>query len=409
MAHYVFSAKRNQDESYSASIPVGVLVSSAFVDYYRDAHGSGYQRDEKLRPKRAKEVEDYMRRCLETGTQPKLFELTISARVKPDEWKFEGLGHDKVLGLLTFDTEKSQWLSVTDGGTRLDGLRNALAHGIVTRSHTIDARIFVELELGEEVAQFLLINEKQKRVRTDLSIRLVERKLRDGTLSEHETKVLATVVPDTDAWRYEASRIASHLNIASDSPWQGLIQMPNDPTTRPVKLQAFLTSLKPLLASKDLRSLLDWMDREGHLMLAGGVKAAVPEWLSQVLKNFWWAVADANPHSHAEPYTNVLWGSIGVSASHLALAPIVTTILQIPNPKLMRSDFHSMLSQTITADYDFWFSKKGSNRDPDDYPSEKGDATTYIGASGYGRLAKQLEQEWRSALHTGPVRGPVVA
>ena len=408
MSHYEFLAKRNLDRSYSASVPVGILVSNAFVDYYTDANGSGYQRNETMRPRRAKEIENYIRRCNDADIQPKLFELTINARLNDEEWDFDPLDEDKILGILTFNTYGSRWLSVTDGGTRLEGLRNALAHGIVIDSHTVDARIFVGLELGEEVAQFLLINEKQKRVRTDLSLRVVQKKLDDGKLSDLELKVLETVVPDTDAWRYVASRISSQLNSSVDSPWKGLIQMPNDSVTQPVKLQAFLTSLKPLLANADLNSLLVGKEQNGQLM-AAGKKATVTEWLSQVLKNFWGAIADANPRAHAEPDTNVLWGSIGVSASHAALAPIITTILQSPNPSFTRNDFLSMVKETMVADYDFWFSKKRTGGDADNYPSEKGEATTYIGASGYSRLAKQLEQVWRSSLHAQPAKMMVVA
>ena len=405
MARYELLAKHNHDGSYSAAVPIGVLVANAFVDYYTDHTGTGYQRDETLRKSRAKDIEHYMQRCADKGIPANLFELTINARVKPDEWEFEALDDKSTLGILNFETDRSRWLSVTDGGTRLDGLRNALVHGVIRDSDTIDARIFIGQELGEEVAQFLLINEKQKRVRTDLSLRVVQRKLDDGTLSDHELRVLETVVPDTDAWRYEASRIASNLNSASDSPWKGLIQMPNDPVTQPVKLQAFLTSLKPLLANKEPKSLLMNMERNGKLTTVGGAKVSMAEWLLQVLKNFWLAVAEANPYAHAEPYTNVLWGSIGVSASHIALAPIIATIIQSPNPSLKTSDFGAMVGQTITADYDFWFSKRGSGRATDDYPTEKGDATTFIGASGYGRLASQLEKEWRASLHALPAKG----
>ena len=37
MSRYEILAKRNRDESYSASIPVGMLVSNAFVDYWAQA------------------------------------------------------------------------------------------------------------------------------------------------------------------------------------------------------------------------------------------------------------------------------------------------------------------------------------------------------------------------------------
>ena len=290
----------------------------------------------------------------------------------------------------------------------MEGIKNALAHGIIEDGHTIDARVFVGLALGEEVAQFLLINEKQKRVRTDLSLRVVQRKLDEGSLTDHELKVLTTVVPDQDAWRYEASRIASQLNRDNDSPWKGLIQMPNDTITRPVKLQAFLTSLKPLLTNEELTSLLAQMEQGGHLMVAS-MKVTRTEFLTRVIKNFWGAIAEVNPGAHTEPYTTVLWGSIGASASHAALSPILTTIFQGPNPSPTTPTFRSMAQQSQAVNYDFWFSRKGTLHDSDSYPSDKGDATTYTGAAGYGRLAKQLEQEWRAALHANPTAGPVVA
>lgn len=408
MPQYEILAKRNRDGSYSASIPAGMLVANAFVDYYTDATGGGYQRDETLRPKRARDIADYIRRCLDANLEPKLFELTINARLSPDEWRFEGLDDDATVGFLSFEHDGTRWLSVTDGGTRLDGIKNALAQGTITDRHTIDARVFVGLTLGEEVAQFLLINEKQKRVRTDLSLRVVQRKLDDGALSDHDLRVLTTVVPDQDAWKYEASRIASILNSDTDSCWSGRIQMPNDHVTRPVKLQAFLTSLKPLLANDDLKSLLDQMEQGGHLMV-GGTQVGRTEFLSQVIKNFWAAVAEVNPDAHAEPHTTVLWGSIGASAGHAALTPILVTKLQGDDPSLTLADFRAMTQNTTVADYPFWFTAPGSQRSAEDYPATKGEATTFTGAAGYGRLARQLETEWRAALHSTPRNRPAVA
>ena len=408
MATYEVLAKRNQDGSYSTSMPAGILVSHAFVDYYTDATGVGYQRNEILRPKRAKEIVEYMGRCLDSHLEPNLFELTVNARLEPHEWEFDGLDDEGTLGFLKFTTDQTLWLSVTDGGTRLDAVKSALSLGLINDKNTIDVRVFVGLSLGEEVAHFLLINEKQKRVRTDLSLRVVQRKLDDGELSDRELTVLTTVVPDTDAWRYEASRLASHLNTQGDSVWNGLIQMPNDPIVRPIKLQAFLTSLKPLLTNADLNSILAELERSGSLMVAG-TRVSRADYLCRVIKNFWSAAAEVNPKAHEEPQTNVLWGSIGVSAAHAALAPILLTILQSSDRSLAVSVFRSMTESSIVADYDFWFSRKGIHGASDSYPNEKGDATTYTGAAGYGRLAKQLETEWRAALHSTPVTAVATA
>ena len=407
MPRHDILAKHNRDGSYSASIPVGVLVSNAFVDYYSDVVGEGYQRKETLLRGRARDIEGYIRRCLDTDTPPKLFELTLNARTDSQHFEFDAVDDDGSLGILTFEVEGNRWLSVIDGGTRLEGLKNALAHGIIADTHPIDARVFVGLEIGEEVAHFLLINEKQKRVRTDLSLRIVQSRLDSGQLSANELSALTTVVPDTEAWRYEASRIAGQLNDADSSVWQGRIQMPNDQVTRPIKLQAFLTSLKPLLTNADLQALLTQTEQKGQLMV-DGTQVPKADFLARVIKNFWAAVAEANPNAYTEPYTTVLWGSIGVSASHISLAPIIVTKLQSPEPSLTVPVFRAMVEQSIVADYPFWFSRKGTGS-ADDYPLIKGDATTYTGAAGYGRLAQQLETEWRSALHASPALGPVVA
>ena len=104
-------------------------------------------------------------------------------------------------------------------------------------------------------------------------------------------------------------------------------------------------------------------------------KPAKPfEFRLQVLKNFWRAMAEVNEQAHAEPDTNVLWGSIGVSASHMALAPVLVTILQSPTRDLKTSVFKEMLGQSSAVDYPFWFTKKGSKQAKDEYPEGKGDA-----------------------------------
>ncbi len=399
MAKYEFLGKKNRDGSFSVSIPVGVLVSTAFVDYYDDATGEGYQRDEKIRTGRAKQIEDYIRRCLEANVGPKLFELTLNARIGEGESQYEPLDEEGSLGFLMVETEKPKWLSVTDGGTRLDGISNALAHNLIDASWTIDARIFVGLDIPEEIGQFLLINETQKRVRTDLSLRVVQRRLDEGSLDDYQLQVLSTVVPKADQWRYSASRIAGSMNSTPDTPWHELIQMPNDKITRPVKLQAFLTSLQPLLDNADLTEILGQMERNGNL-LVDGKKVTPVEFLMRVLNNFWQAVQDVNSTAHDEPGTNVLWGSIGVSASHIALAPILVTILQSHDPTLTKSVFRQMLERTDVAEYAYWFTRKGTKLSVEEYPKEKGEATTFTGGSGYGRLGKLLETQWRSELHS---------
>lgn len=399
MTKYEFLGKKNRDGSFSVSIPAGVLISAAFVDYYNDANAKGYQRDEKLRPKRAREIEDYIRRCQDSQVRPRLYELTLNARLGEGEWHYGELDEAGQLGLLTIETEQSKWLSVIDGGTRLEGIHSSLTHNLIDSSWDVDARIFLRLDIVEEIGQFFLINENQKRVRTDLALRVVQRSLDDGNLNDSQLKVLSTVVPDTDQWKYSASRIAGSMNTSPDSPWKGLIQMPNDHFTQPVKLQAYLTSLQPLLKNDDLMEILSQMEKNGNL-LVDGKKVLPVDFLTKVLNNFWKAVQEVNQSARDEPSTNVLWGSIGVSAAHIALAPIFVTILQSPNPNLTTPVFRIMLAQSFVAEYDYWFTRKGSKLSAEQYPNEKGEATTFTGGAGYGRLGKELETQWRSALHS---------
>ncbi len=190
--------------------------------------------------------------------------------------------------------------------------------------------------------------ETQKKVRTDLGLRVVQRALDEGRLTDDETKILQSVVPDTESWKFGASRMAARLNSDPDSQWQGLIQMPGDLTPRPIKLQAFFTSLQPILTDADIRSALTTLADRGEL--AGNPDDV----LLKILKNFWAAVGEASPDARREPKTTVPWGSIGAAACHAALARIVTTVLANEDPpNLSKQRFAVMIKCSHVADYDY--------------------------------------------------------
>ena len=399
-------AKRNGDGSYSVSYKVGDLIKDSFVDFYDERTGSGFQRNETTRPKRGREISEYVRRCVTGGVEPKLYELTANARVgeswgEGNNWKYEPLDEEGTVGFLTvMPPTNEEWLSLIDGGTRSLGLELALNREDLANEWTIDVRIFVNLTLPEEVAQFLLINDYQKKVRTDLGLRVVQRLLDEGQLSSDEVKALQTVVPDTAAWRFEASRIAGEMNVAMDSPWRNRIQMPGE-TPRSTTLQSFFTSLAPILTDEDISAQVSQMVNTGELNVDR------TEFIVQMLKNFWSAVVEVNPKANEEPETNVLWAPIGSSACHIALAQVAKTILDSPEPNFTVERFVEMLDGSPIADYDYWYTKNGKNADVQ-YPSEKGEATVMTGAANYKRLANDLEKSWRSNLHARPSKRQVL-
>ena len=386
-------AKQNGDGSFSVSYPVGELIEDSFIDFYNEQTGTGFQRHETNRQTRGRRVAEYIHRCARDGVRPKLYELTANARIgmpwdKKGKWKYESIKTGGTLGVLTLTSSKNKgWLSLTDGGTRALGIEIALSRGDIDEEWRVDVRILPSLTLAQEIAQFFLINDFQKKVRTDLGLRVVQRSLDEGTLSPDETKALQTVVPDTDSWRFQASRITSELNTVKDSPWHNRIQMPSDPP-RSTTLQSFFTSLAPLLNDVEIKSLVEHE-----------VKTDSTDFLIKLLKNFWTAVAQVNPRANEEPDTNVLWAPIGSSACHIALAAVTKTILDSTEPDLTIKRFVEMIEESPVAEYEYWFTKKGKHP-LEEYPNEKGGATIMTGASNYKRLAKELEQSWRSSLHS---------
>lgn len=391
-----FLGKANHDGSYSVSIGARRLIEVCWVDFWDDKTGKGYQRKETLRERRGKEIEDYFKRCQQDEVRPHLFEMTAAARTPEGDSidvKFEPLDDTEPVGFVYIKCSARQWMSMIDGGTRLLGIERALASNTIDGETTFDVRLFPNLAPAEEVALFLLINEKQKRVRTDLGVRVVQRYLDEGELDDRQLKTLKTVVPETDQWKYDATRIAGKMNTDVQSPWCGLIQMPGDNVTKPVKLQAFWTSLKHLLADEDIKAS------------AAKEKMDATDFFLAILKNFWGAVEDVNPEAREEPHTNVLWGSIGVNACHQALAKIVRSIMAMETPDLQKETFVKMVKGSEVADYSFWFTKKGNAQK--EYP-EKGEAPTFTGGAGYLRLANRLEKDWRSTLHAAGPKRPVL-
>jgi len=403
METVTFLGKSNNDGSYSVSVRAGDLIRMSFVDFYEDATGRGYQRNESTRTTRGNAIRDYIKRCVQVDLQPQLFEITASFRGGESAWAWDPLGagdEDSRLGFLELRHEaQKSVLSIIDGGTRLLGIEKAMDEQVIEPGILLDVRVFTGLSIAQEISQFLLINDKQKKVRTDLGLRVVQRLLDEGKLTDDEHHVLSTVVPETDSWKYDASRIVSRLNEDEASPWHNLIQMPGDRSTKPVKLQAMLTSLQPILRNDDLRDHIRRLEEKGALKVDG--KCAHPiDFITRVLRNFWTAVAKVNPAAHDEPMTNVLWGSIGASACHIALSPVLQSILTGGGrADVSVSAFTRMVGPTMVSNYPEWFSHSGTKKDSEFYPSEKGDATKRTGAANYRALGHQLERECRAALH----------
>jgi len=400
-------AKQNSDGSYSVAMKADLLVKHAFVDFYDEATGKGYQRNETQRAARGRLIERYIARCEVANTKPALFEMTAAARGLEGQklvWDFEPLDEEGELGWLHFHSAHN-FLSMIDGGTRLLGITNALGKGILDPSTKLDLRIYVDVTLATEVAYFLLINETQKKVRTDLSLRVVQRLMDSGTLTDDELDILKSADKGTDGWQFDAIRIASSLNSDSASLWHSRVQMPGD-TPRCAPLQAYFTSMNTLLNNKTIEKTLLEAEERGELII-DGLPTNLREFLTRVLRNFWEAVSLVNPDANAEPETNVLWAPIGANSHHIALTSILATLLSMNDYDFSVGRFESMMNESHTEDFDFWYTKKGATRSM--YPHGKGEATKMTGAANYKRLADELEEQWRAKLHADLGKGVISA
>src|SRR5258708_21607369 len=99
-----YLAKRNQDESFSISIPAADVEKYGFVDYYDEKSGEGFQRLETLTPRRAREIADYIKSCAQRKIPWRLFEMTGS--VRGAKTKFRPFKEDETLGFLEVTAKK---------------------------------------------------------------------------------------------------------------------------------------------------------------------------------------------------------------------------------------------------------------------------------------------------------------
>jgi hypothetical protein len=397
--------KRNSDGSYSAKVSAGDLIKYAFVDFYNDTTGEGYQRNESGRDQRGRQIELYMGRAIRAQREPALFEMTGNIRPgRVQRTKFEALDVSGELGIfkITF-VVGARFLSMIDGATRLLGIEKAVASGIADAELKFDVRVFDQIPFAEEVAYFLLINDTQKKVRTDLSLRVVQQlfdngKIRDGS---DEFVLLQNVLPSSEYWKYKAVRMVGELNNNPRSRWFQRIQMPGDPPQN-IALQAYFSSLKQILNNAKIVEPIKAKIEQGLVFIGDRQlidKEDYDQYLLAVLNNFWEAIAGANEgRAYREPDTTVLWAPIGVSAHNFALSPILAQLmLQKKDWNFSIERFGKMLKNSLTDNYEFWYTKSGQNA-TDTYPKHKGDATIMTGLANYGRLAEQLERDWALTL-----------
>ncbi|MFY9301280.1 MAG: DGQHR domain-containing protein [Candidatus Nitrosotenuis sp.] len=290
---------------YNAVLTAKDLASQTKVDVWHPTNEDGYQRDVSL--PRAKKFGNY----ITTEVSPPAILANIRTEDK-DATKYEN-------GKLEIPENVLLWL--VDGQHRVAGLRELLAvSGEKYQDIELPVVIMVGQSLHQEAKQFVIVNNSQKRIRTDLAERFLQKLVKVEGLDSLVNKGIRNI-----EWTPTAIAIVDQLNNDDHSIWHNLIKLPNEPKGPTIVSQkAFSDSLKPLL--KD----------DGKYFRKNA------SYVTPILNRYWEAIKEVYPEPFAEPENYVMLKTTGVVTLH-AILPRIVQIIGIDSPQ--KSDFVKILSK----------------------------------------------------------------
>ena len=305
---------------YNAVLTAKDLSSQTKVDVWHPTNEDGYQRDVSL--PRARKFGNY----ITTEISPPAILANIRESDK-DSIKYEN-------GKLEIPDNVSLWL--VDGQHRVAGLHELLASsGKKYQDIEMPVVIMVGQSVYDEAKQFVIVNNSQKRIRTDLG----ERFLQKAAKIEGRDTLVNKGIRNIE-WTPTAIEIVDLLNNDDHSVWHNKIKLPNEPKGSTIVSQkAFSDSLKPLLKE----------DGRYFRRSASNV--------SPIINRYWEAISEICPAPFTEPENYVMLKTTGVVTLHAILPRVVQ---MIGNDSPQKSDFVKILSKIESIkDYSKWQSPDG--------------------------------------------------
>ena len=196
-------------------------------------------------------------------------------------------------------------LRVIDGQHRIEGLRYAIWEKHETNLSFLPIPVvIVEIQdRTEEMNQFRIINGTAKSVRTDLVNSIL-------TAIAEEQGVDA--IPDKDWWKVVVTKVVDALNRRDDSPWKGVLLMPDEVGTSSSGKITRATS-----AITSIRIVYDWLEQFGFL--TGKDLDERAEYLTDVLVAYWRAIRNVVPDAFSDPAEYVIQKTPGLFSLHYLL------------------------------------------------------------------------------------------
>ena len=184
----------------------------------------------------------------------------------------------------------------------------------------IPVTILSDAHLIEEMKQFYLINNKQKRVNTDLALTLIQAMSSASTEEE-----LANLVGPGNKYRIRATRLVIQIAQLDSGPWAGKIQEPNVPSTpsQTASIKSFVDSLRPIVSTRS------------------PVYGFSDDALVNIIMSVWSGVLDLWPEWNTNSGQYVIQGAIGLFVIHRVARELLV-------PRMLSSDDRSAALVTTT-------------------------------------------------------------
>ncbi|MCH8800679.1 MAG: DGQHR domain-containing protein [Chloroflexi bacterium] len=197
-------------------------------------------------------------------------------------------------GFITIPDDRH--IYIVDYQHRLRGLQEAIktSGAEKLRNFQIPFVLMSDAKRFEEIKQFYLINNKQKRVDTDLALALMQTMA--GEAGEAE---MSNLVGPGNRYKIRASRLTFKIAARTTGVWVNKIQEPNNP--RPgdvVSVKSFVDSLKLIISSRSL------------------VHQRTDDELIEYISNYWLGISSVVPILFQDPTSYSIQKAVGVFVMH---------------------------------------------------------------------------------------------
>ena len=283
---------------YLAVIPARRLVDHTTIDHWSPGRPTGYQRVETTT--HVNQIAKFLHQPDAILPLPGILNVRVKNRIH-----FRGQG-DGSIASGTISIDDGTDIYVVDMQHRREGLRRAYEQLEHLGDFPVPVVIIEGLTPVDETLQFYLVNQKSKRISSDLALRILLERLNDERFAE-------TVGPV--GWRSSALGITILLNKDIRNPWKGRIKEPNTPKNdhHVATEKSFVPSLRPVVSFPPYARL-------GKQRLAA------------ILAGYWNGIGALFPLAFRNPDDHVIMSVTSYVAFHRLLPLVIPTAKNAARP-----------------------------------------------------------------------------